>query len=335
MSLSSIHPPRVAVVTGANGFVGSHLVEHLLAQGCQVRCIVRKTSNLQWIQHLPVQLIYCGLDNVSALTDAFDGATHIYHIAGVVKSDTPEGFYNGNVTPTLHVLEAALPHRQHIQRIVITSSLAATGPSTPAHPVHESTPPNPVNNYGRSKQQQEAAIQPFHAQLPITVIRPPAVFGERDTEVLMLFQSIAKGWLPLLGASNKEFSMVYVHNLVAGIWQASLSPAAIGRTYFIAYPQPYTMQQIGSILAQHMGRTLRTFVVPHALIRLAARVLTWWGTRTRTIPALNNEQADQLCQPSWACSTHEAEHDFNFLNPVPIEDALANTLQWYRQQGWM
>ena len=95
----------IAVVTGANGFVGSHLVDFLLQKNHTVRCITRKTSNLRWLEGKNVEIFDCGLNDKAGLRKAFEGAEYIYHVAGVVKSKKPEGYFKGNVDATKTVLD--------------------------------------------------------------------------------------------------------------------------------------------------------------------------------------------------------------------------------------
>ena len=180
---------KLAIVTGANGFVGSHLVDALLNSGYRVRCIVRKTSNLQWLSAKNVDFFYGGLDDIENLKQAFADATHIFHIAGVIKSPNYDGFITGNVTMTQNVLEAALA-LNGLQHIIVTSSLAAHGPNVIGKPSIESDPRRPVSEYGESKRAQEDLAATYTDRLPITIVRPPTVYGERDVEVLLFFHSL-------------------------------------------------------------------------------------------------------------------------------------------------
>src|SRR5574338_684975 len=100
--------PPIAVVTGANGFVGSHLVDHLMAEGYTVRCIIRKTSDTKWLEGKNIEIFDCGLFDKEGLRKAFSHADYIYHVAGVVKSKKPEGYFKGNVDTTRSLLNIAL-----------------------------------------------------------------------------------------------------------------------------------------------------------------------------------------------------------------------------------
>ena len=127
---------QIAVVTGANGFVGSHLVDHLIDKGYQVRCIVRKTSNLRWLENKSIELYDGGLFDRENIRKAFDGANYIYHVAGVVKAKKPEGYYKGNVEATKVLLEIAEEFKEKIKRFLIVSSQTVTGPSLDGKPVN-------------------------------------------------------------------------------------------------------------------------------------------------------------------------------------------------------
>ena len=177
----------IAVITGANGFVGSHLVDLLLENNYRVRCIIRKTSNLRWLENKNVEIFDTGLFDKGGLRKAFKDAEYIYHAAGVVKSKKPEGYFKGNVDTTKNLLESALEFKDSIKRFLVVSSQTATGPSLNGKPVDEETRCKPITTYGRSKLAEEKLAQTYMDKIPITICRAPAVYGERDTEILIFF----------------------------------------------------------------------------------------------------------------------------------------------------
>ncbi len=180
---------KIAVVTGANGFVGSHLVDLLLQNNLIVRCITRKTSDLRWLKDKPVEMFDGGLLDKENLKKAFKDASYIYHVAGVVKAKTPEGYFNGNVETTKTLLEVASENSSSLEKFLIVSSQTVTGPSLDGKPVNENTECKPLTTYGKSKKTQEEVALSFTDKLPITICRAPAVFGERDTEIFIYFQT--------------------------------------------------------------------------------------------------------------------------------------------------
>ena len=161
---------NIVIVTGANGFVGSHLVDLLLTKNYTVRCITRKSSDLKWLNGKDVEIHDCGLNDKEKLKKVFEGAEYVYHVAGVVKSKTPEGYFKGNVETTRNILDVALDYKNSIKKFLIVSSLTAVGPSTSEKPVDETTECHPITTYGKSKLAEEELAKSYMDRLPITIL---------------------------------------------------------------------------------------------------------------------------------------------------------------------
>lgn len=140
MSSETLHPYSMsertyrAFVTGSTGFIGSHLVEELLARRYRVKCLVRKTSKLEWLENLDVELVYGDLFNERVLEDATKDVDFVYHIAGVTASKTKAGYYRGNQIATRTLLDVCVRARPSLKRFLYVSSLAAVGPSLDGRP---------------------------------------------------------------------------------------------------------------------------------------------------------------------------------------------------------
>ncbi|MEY4926616.1 MAG: hypothetical protein RI894_1052 [Bacteroidota bacterium] len=325
---------KLVIVTGANGFVGSHLVDRLLQRGYSVRCIVRKSSNLQWLTGKSVDFVYAGLDDVRTLQTAFAQAELIFHIAGVVKSSNYDGFIAGNVTTTQCVLQAA-SSTNTLKHLIITSSLAAHGPNPIGKPSEEASSPQPISEYGRSKHAQEQLVASYNDRLPVTIIRPPAVYGERDTEVLLFFKTVQKGVFPSM-IKEQTLSMVHVSDLVTGMIQAAESEKAIGQTYFLSsQPAEYSQSFVAKTIAKGLNKRFIHLRLPYFIIYLAAAVSEFLAFFTKKTPALNLKKLDELKQDSWACSSAKATADFGYQPQISLEKGVAQTIEWYQKQGWL
>jgi len=218
---------EIAVVTGANGFVGSHLIDNLLNKGWKVRCIVRKSSNLKWLDKKNIEIYDCGLFDKDGLRKALKDANYIFHVAGVVKSKTKEGYFTGNVETTRNLLDVALENTSSIKKFLVVSSQTVTGPSTKDKPVDEKSVCNPITTYGRSKLEEENLVLTYKDKLPITICRAPAVYGERDTEIFIYFQTFNKGLTTTIGFNKKELSLIHAIDLVEGFYLAAISEKGI------------------------------------------------------------------------------------------------------------
>ncbi|NOY05919.1 MAG: NAD-dependent epimerase/dehydratase family protein [Chlorobi bacterium] len=324
-------------ITGATGFIGSTLVDALLQRGDSLRCLVRSTSNLRWLEDKNVELVYGSLSDEKSLHELVDGVDMVYHIAGVVKSKTKEGYYRGNVYSTENLLNACLEVNPGLSRFVHISSLTAVGPSPgPDQPVNEETPPHPITTYGKSKLEAEKRVLAAADKLPVTIVRPPAVYGPRDTEILIFFKAVQTGLQTMIGFNQKLVSLIHVDDLVRGIILAGESPAAVGETYFISSETFYNWKDVGDITARALGKhRLVRIPVPHAVVYAIAFVAELFSYFRKQPATLNLEKARDLVQSYWTCDTAKASRDLGYHQAVSIEEGVEKTVRWYREQGWI
>lgn len=326
---------KIALVTGGTGFIGSHLVDLLLSKGYKVRCITRKTSSLKWIDGKGVEIIDCGLTDTAALKKAIVGVDYIYHVAGVVKSKKPEGYFKGNVDTTRILLEAALDFKDKIKNIMVVSSLTAVGPSKNSNPINENSPCNPITTYGKSKLAQEKVCLEYMNKLPITICRVPAVYGERDTETFVFFKTMNSRLMTLIGFDKKLVSLIHVADLVAGFILAAENERSRGNIYFISSEKFYTWQEIGKATEKALAKKSLKLNVPHPVvysIATIAQFLSYFSSKPAT---LNIEKARDIVQSYWICSTEKAINDLGYKQNVSIEDGVKRTVDWYKKMKWM
>lgn len=326
---------KIAVVTGANGFVGSHLVDLLLENNYKVRCITRKSSDLKWLKNKDVEIFDCGLTNKEALSKAFNGAHYIYHVAGVVKSKNPEGYFKGNVDTTKVLLDTALDHKTTIKKFLIVSSQTATGPSLNGKPVNEDTPCNPITTYGRSKLAEEKLAYSYMDKLPITICRAPAVYGERDTEILIFFKTFYKGLFTTIGFNEKRISLIHVSDLVRGFMLAAESLNSSSQIYFISSEKVYTWEEIGEATTKILGKKALHIKVPHPAVYGIAAIAQFFAFFSSKPATLNLEKARDITRIAWTCDTSKAVKDLNYSQKTSLEEGIKRTCDWYKQMSWL
>jgi len=324
----------VSFVTGANGFVGSHLVDFLLQQGHEVHAIVRQTSNLQWLEGKPITYHKCGLGDAAQLQQEIEGAHYIYHVAGVVKVPSLEDFIKGNVDMTRNVMEAA-SHIDTIKRVLIVSSMAATGHAEFGGDVNEESPLNPIEPYGISKVEQEKVAHSYADKVPYTIVRPPGVYGPRDTEILAFFKAINNGVSVLMGMKPKEMSLIHVKDLVQGMFQAATSENTINETYFLGSLECYDWKQLGDIASEVMNKKTWTIKIPHFILFIIGAIGQFLESVFGMDVALNKDRAYRITRPSWYCSSAKAVKDFGFEQTMSIEEGFEQTIKWYQEKGWL
>ncbi len=326
---------QLVLVTGANGFVGSHLTEALLAREYRVRCMVRESSDVQYIEHLPVEWAHADLRDAGQLRRACQDVDIVCHCAALTRAVDEETFLRVNARGTEALARAAMEASPGLQRFLYISSQGAAGYADgPDDYLDESRLPRPLDWYGRSKLAAEQALHALDGHLPVTILRPAVVFGPRDRDVYTYFDLVNKHLELSLGREERWLSLIYVHDLVDLIILALESERAVGQTYFAtAWATTYT--KVGRMVARVMDkRTVRVTVPLVALepIVLVAKV----QERLTGKPALLNEQRVlNMRQPYLLYSGEKAQRELGFAPKHDLETALIETAAWYREHGWL
>jgi nucleoside-diphosphate-sugar epimerase len=323
------------LVTGGTGFVGSHLVEKLLTQDHSVVCLVRDQSKAErlFTREKP-QFVVGDLDATDALSTAARGVEAVFHVAGLTAARSRADFHRVNVQGTQTLVRIVAAKAKDVQRFVHVSSLAACGPTPDGVAANASSKPQPVSQYGWSKLAGEEAVR--RSDLPWVIIRPPTVYGPRDTELFRIFKLARTGLVPVLGTGEQSNSFVYIADLVDAL--AACLNAPEKATYFPSHPGIYTQRE----LVHHVSRALSEGATSARVIgvpELVARSSLWLtGTFARLLgraTLLNADRANDFLASAWVCSSAELERDTGWRPETDLPNGLALTAQWYRQHGWL
>jgi nucleoside-diphosphate-sugar epimerase len=269
------------------------------------------------------------------LESIFSDANLIYHVAGVVKSKKPEGYFKGNVEVTKNLLDATVKYAKNLNRFIYVSSQAACGPSTKDHPKTEEDPLTPITNYGKSKKAAEELVHTYYDKLPITICRPPAVYGQRDTEILIFFKTFNSGLFTTIGMNDKTVSLVNVKDLVKGIYLASITPQANHQTYFIASEKFYTWSEIGNVTSKVLNKKALHIKVPHFIVYTLAFFAELFSMFSQNAATLNIEKAKDIVQEYWTCDTSKAVRELGYRQEISLEEGIKDTIEWYKQMNWL
>jgi len=322
-----------ALVTGATGFIGSHLTERLIKRGYKVSCLVRKTSNLRWIEDLGIDFIIGDCSHIDTLIDAVKGVDYIFHVAGLTKTPRPEEFYIINYKGTENLIKAVAESNIEIKRFIYLSSLAAYGPSLNGDAEMHGDKPHPVSEYGKSKLKGEEAVMNYADTIPVTILRPSVVYGPRDRQLYAIFKWINKGFVPYWG--NSRLSMVYVDDLVDAIILAAESDKAIQKTYFISDGREYEIDIIINEISDSLGRDVKKIKIPLSLMPIVG----FLGERLSKFidggELINRDKIRELKYNKWVCSIIDAEHDLNYRPQVGLKEGIKWTVEWYRIHKWL
>jgi dihydroflavonol-4-reductase len=323
-----------ALVTGANGFVGCHLVAHLLERGYRVRGLVRTTSDLSALTGRPVELAYGDVTEPESLPAALEGVDLVFHVAGLTKSRDRAAYFRVNEAGSRALMEAC-HGRPTLRRFVYVSSQAAAGPSGPDRPRREDDPPEPTGPYGESKRAGEhACLAAAAGRIPLTVVRPAIVYGPWERDMLQLFKQARRGIVPrILGDS--QVSMIHAADLADLMERAGRLPVAEGKTYFAADHHSYWMRKIIALMGEGPGRRVFQIPVPPAVLWPLAVVNEQLLARGRGIEALTRTRLKEYRERFWALDTDRCRIDLEWEPGRSLKEGLAETARWYREQGWL
>jgi nucleoside-diphosphate-sugar epimerase len=338
----------LVALTGATGFLGSHIADRLLMSGYRVRASVRASSDLRWIRGKPLETMEVPLTPPPgtaagaapevadaappdpALVRFVSGATAVIHCAGVVRAPDRASYRRGNVTTTRRLLAAAVTEAS-CRVFVLVSSLAAAGPAPPQAPRCEDDPCHPITDYGRSKLAAEKLLEDAALPFRTAVLRPPALYGPRDRAFLPLFRLAQRGWSLRLSGGPAALSLLDGRD-AAGAVLALLETAAACGAYFVDDGRAYDLADLAAALALAFRRRNRPLPVPLSWLRGAAWLL---GRRAERLPLLHPDRLADLTVPGWVCSSARLRRDTGFRPQYDLRSGIAETLVFYRQNDWL
>lgn len=304
---------RTIAITGATGFVGSHVLEQALATGRPVQALKRHMQMSDYLTDKPSPVWVEGtLQDREALDRLCEGADAVIHIAGAVNVPTREAFAAANIAGTQAIVDAATA--AGVSRFVHVSSLAAREPA--------------LSNYGWSKAGAEDVVRA--SSLDWTIVRPPGVYGPRDQDVLEMFRMAKRGVMPLPPRGRGS----WIH--VADLARLLLTLAEGGASHAVLEPDdgsPMTHAEMAQAIGRAMGRhRIVSLHAPRPLLNLAARAdRLLRGDKAKLTP----DRASYMAHPDWTSNPALRPDPVLWQPEISAADGLAATAQWYRTNGWI
>lgn len=323
-----------SLVTGGSGFIGSHLVEALVARGDEVVCLIRE-GRPGWLEDIqPVALIPGDLMDPDVLRRCVDRVDRVFHVAGLTKARVPAEFFRVNAEGTRNLVGACLAADGPSRRLVYLSSLAAVGPSPDPGPRDEGAIPRPVSPYGWSKLRGEAEVLRVRDRLRVVVLRPPVVYGPRDRGLWAYARWIRRGFVPMPTGPLRALSLCAVEDLVRALIAAAEADVPSGEVYHVAGEGAFTWEEVGRAFGAAMGVRARPLRLPAPLLLgLAAGAEAWGRLRGRATVVSRGKVREAL--GNWVCDIGKARRDLAFLPGVGLEEGVALTVRWYLSRGWL
>ena len=318
------------LVTGATGFIGSNLVKELVKRDYEVTCLTRKTSNLRCLEDLEVSIVHGDCTDKDSLKRLSADFSYVFHLAGLTKTKKEEDFFLTNGKGTENLLKVLSSGTKALKRFLYMSSLAAVGPSRDAMPLDETATPGPVSLYGKSKLEGERATFNYKDQMPISIVRPPAVYGPRDRDFFLFFKMVKRGFYPYWGKCY--YSLLYVDDLVRGLIAAAESPEAEGKIYFLSDGRIYSNDDIVFEIIQAMDTKAVRLRIPVSVMELFAK-LSERLAQGATI--INSDKLREIKHSYWTCNSKKAENELGFIPKVTLKEGIKWTADWYKIQKWL
>jgi len=322
------------LITGASGFVGFHLIEAAITSGLDVYAAVRGASQISHLQEFDIQYVELDFDVVEKLQETIETCKidYIIHAAGITKARTEAEYNQVNAVYTRNLALASINAK--LEKFIFVSSLAALGPLSDLTGVlHDDSAAHPVTSYGKSKLLAEQYLSEI-PELPLIVIRPTAVYGPREKDIFILFNSINKGLEPYIGQFQQQLSFVYVKDLAAIVVKA-LQTDVSQQSYNVSDGYIYDRYALADLSKKTLKKKTLKFHLPVAVVNLLAssmELLYSWSTKA---PTLNKEKMQELTAVNWACDISAIRSSLGFSPKYNLALGLTETLNWYKKNNWL
>lgn len=323
------------LLTGASGFVGSHILDSLRNHKVDTAVLLRSTSSTSFLEpHLPGMEVRRGsVTDPESLRKATVGATHVIHCAGCTKALRVSEYYEANQQGTRNLVEALNAQGTGMERLIHISSLAVSGPATAENPAKEDTSPRPVSEYGRSKLAAEQEVRQ-RCRAPFTILRPPAVYGPRDSGFLSMFKAVKNHLLPWPNKAQ-ALSLVYAKDLAETVVACLERPSAAGQTYFVASPEIVTGRILAQQIAAQMNRWTVPFPIPTPVLWAVCLLGQIVSQLTRRARLLNLQKYAELRAAGWVCSPAKLKLETGLACETTLKQGVMETLDWYSREHWL
>jgi nucleoside-diphosphate-sugar epimerase len=325
------------LITGATGFTGGHLAQHLASRGDDVRALVRARSRERFNRSpLPGQGVTAAdgdLMDTASVRRAVEGVDVVYHVAATYReAGQPDSAYRAiNVEGTRNVLEAS--RAAAVKRVVHCSTGGVHG-HIANPPANEDAPFNPGDVYQETKLAAEKLAREFGAanNLDVVVARPIGIYGPGDKRFLTLFRGLARGRFPLIGDGKPFYHLTFIKDLVEGFRLCGTVPAATGRTYILAGPRYTTLEQLVQLVAKELNVTPPRVHLPVWPFWTAGLLCEMVCVPLRIEPPIFRRRVDFYTK-SRAFDTTRARTELGFAPQVDLEEGIKRTADWYRNEG--
>lgn len=314
------------LVTGASGFLGSHICEAAHELGYEVHALIRTTSPRRWLGYDWLDIHVAELDDRMALSSILKDADAVIHNAGTLWG----AYHRVNTEGTRVVSEESV--KVGVKRFIYISSMAAGGPGKGPYAKDGGEPDSPISPYGHSKREAEEILDGMLDQLHAVILRYPMIYGPRDTQALRLFKNLKSPISVKVGFKPIYISAIYVKDAARAAVRALSADVASGSVYDISDGVNYTFDDLYDVVGDALGRRSLRIPLPFFLVVFGA-----WLVHDvfREKTAFNPDQIGMFRSPYWLLSPERAIRELGWEPQVSIYEGVRQTIHWYKEKGWL
>ena len=332
-------PHKKILITGASGFIGSFIVEEALRQGFDTWAAVRKSSSRQYLTDNRINFIELNLDSHTELERQLNGHNfdYVVHAAGATKCKHAGDFFRVNTKGTVNLAAAVSKTCPGLSRFVFISSLSVCGPVKENMPYTEITgsdKPCPDTAYGHSKLAAEAALDAMK-NFPFIILRPTGVYGPREKDYFMMFESIKRHVDFAAGLKPQDLTFIYVKDLVQAVMLA-LEHGNNRARYFVSDGNVYSSRDFSDLIRHELGNPwMLRIKAPLWLLRAVTAAGELAGRLTGSMTALNNDKYKIMKQRNWRCDINPAMSELGYRPQYDLRRGVKETAAWYKENKWL
>lgn len=338
---------KTAFITGANGFIGSYLTKYLAEQGIETTAFILEGTDCNLLRYIypslkNVKIVEGNILDKNSLQKQVIGMNYIFHLAGVVQGYRQEDYDRINVLGTKYLFDACSNNSQELESLVIVSSTSAAGFGTPENPLIEDKVSEPILNdcYGISKYRMECLAKSYNEQLPISIVRPCAVFGPGNLVILDNYKSVKLGIKLMMAGPKRYMSIVDVEDIVSGIYLCAENPKAIGEVFYFSSEGLISFNEMSEIMNYKIFKrkygSLLSIVVPKFIMHIVALFSEISHKMQRKpAPFINRTKLLGAYAPGQVVNSEKAKKILGWKPKYTIVETITREGKWFQEQGWI
>ncbi len=324
------------LITGANGFIGSTLVDEALKKGLDVTAGIRTSSDLSLLKGKPIKFLELDFrsdDDLKSKLKTSGRFDYIIHNAGTTKAINRQAYFDINTLNTERLVNALRNNNIQPDKFIFISSIAALGPTTINDIITPKQNPNPVTSYGASKLKAEVFFNSL-SDFPWVAIQPTAVYGPKDKDILIFINLVNKGYELYVGTQKQALSFIYSKDLVNVILSA-LDKGIVGKKYLVSDTNRYEKDDLGKAVKEALNTKTLKIKLPMGILKPIAYITEKIGEFRGSSPALNIEKLNELAAQSWYCDPSETYNDLAIQPSYDLYTGMKETVEWYKMNNWL